>query len=105
MFQQLARLPIDISHKAQLKQKRNYDSKHGPSASFTAGSLVLKKDFTRKRRRVSKLDPRWVSPFEITAVLGKGLYSLKSCDGHLTVKRVNEIHLKVFHEVTLSYAL
>ena len=82
--------------KAQAKQKRLYDAKHGAGASFQAGSLVLKKDFTRKRRQGGKLDPRWVGPYEITSVLGKGLYSLKSCAGDVAVKRVNGMHLKVF---------
>lgn len=85
--------------KAQANQKRVYDSKHGAGASFTAGSLVMKKDLKRKRRRGGKLDPRWKGPFKITTVLEKGLYSLKSCDGNLTVNRVNGIHLKVFHKV------
>ncbi len=39
-------------------------------------------------------------PFEISAVLGKGIYSLKSCEGHVKVSRVNGLHLKVFYEVS-----
>ena len=54
---------------------------------------------TRKRRQGGKLDPRWDGPYEITSVLGKGLYSLKSCAGDVAVKRVNGMHLKVFEKV------
>ncbi len=70
--------------KAQAKQKRLYDANHGAGISFQVGSFVMKKDFTRKKRRGGKLDPKWVGPFQITAVLGKGLYSLKSYEGDLT---------------------
>lgn len=66
---------------AQRKQKLYYDQKHAAGDLFTVGSLVLKKDFRRKRRRGGKMDYRWQGPFAITAVLGKGLYSLKERDG------------------------
>ena len=43
---------------AQIKQKEYYDKKHTLLGTFTNGSLVLKKDFTRKRRRGGALDYR-----------------------------------------------
>ena len=67
---------------AQKKQKLYYDQKHAAGDLFTVGSLVLKKDFRRKRRRGGKMDYRWQGPFALTAVLGKGLYSLKERDGN-----------------------
>ena len=59
---------------AQIKQKQHYDRKHG-AQSFSIGSVVVKKDFTRKKRRGGKLDHRWKGPFVITASLGRGLYT------------------------------
>ncbi len=67
--------------KAQVKQKKTYDQKHGAINCFTVDSAVLKKDFTRKKRRGGKLDYRWEGPFIITKALGKGLYQLKESNG------------------------
>ena len=65
---------------AQIKQKNHYDRKHG-AQSFSIGSVVVMKDFTRKKRRGGKLDLRWKGPFVITASLGRGLYKLKEVNG------------------------
>ena len=62
---------------AQKKQKEYYDLKHGAAACFNVGSVVLKKDFTRKKRKGGKLDYWWQGPYMITASLGKGLFKLK----------------------------
>ena len=66
---------------AQQKQKEHYDLKHGAASCFNTGSLVLKKDFTRKKRKGGKLDYRWQGPFVIIASLGKGLFKLKELNG------------------------
>ena len=66
---------------AQIKQKNHYDRKHGAQSCFSIGSVVVKKDFTRKKRRGGKLDHRWTGPFVITASLGRGLYQLKEVNG------------------------
>ena len=55
-------------------------------------SLVLKKDFRQKRRRGGKMDYRWQGPFAITAVLGKGLYSLKERD---VDQVLNKLHVSI----------
>ncbi len=66
----------------QAKQKAYYDNKHKSSTCFSTGSIVLKKDFRRKRRRGGKLDYRWEGPFSvITKTLGKGLFELKEFNG------------------------
>ena len=66
---------------AQAKQKKYYDDKFGASSCFSVGSTVLKKEFTRKKRRGGKLDYRWQGPYTITAALGKGLFQLKELNG------------------------
>ena len=73
---------------AQKKQKMYYDQKHAAGDLFTIGSLVLKKDFRRKRRKGGKMDYRWQGPYTITTVLGKGLYSLKERDGNQVILMV-----------------
>lgn len=83
--------------KAQEKQKQYYDSKHGAGASFKQHSCVLKKDFLRSKRKGGKFDPKWLGPYRISKVLGKGLYSLTHCHGGRDVKRVNGMHLKMYH--------
>ena len=83
---------------AQRKQKLYYDQKHAAGDLFTVGSLVLKKDFRRKRRRGGKMDYRWQGPFAITAVLGKGLYSLKERDGDLVLNKCMFLYLNLVGE-------
>ena len=81
---------------AQEKQKEIYDRKHCNNLEvYSVSALVLKKDFTRKKRKGGKLDSKWVGPFRITKALGKGLYSLESLDKPPeTVRRVNGVLLK-----------
>ena len=66
---------------AQRRQKTYYDRNHGAASCFSVGSVVLKRDFTRKKRRGGKLDYRWVGPYVVSATLGKGLFSLKELKG------------------------
>ena len=68
----------------------------GAGASFKLNAVVLKKDFLRSKRKGGKLDPKWLGPYRISKLLGKGLYSLThSQNGHV-VKRVNRMHLKMY---------
>ena len=83
----------NVEH-AQKKQKLHYNRKHGAGDLFTIGSLVLKKDFRRRRRKGGKMDYRWQGPFVITTILGKCLYSLRERDENQVVQRVNGFHLK-----------
>eukprot|EP00731_Ephydatia_muelleri_P024412 Em0016g683a len=69
--------------KAQIKQKQNYDRRHANPKAFQIGTKVLKKDFTRKKRKGGKIDCRYVGPFVITKSLGKLSHQLKApkrCD-------------------------
>ena len=58
---------------------------------------MLLRDFTRRKRKGGKLDHKWRGPYEITRVLGKGLYSLKDVNTHQIIERVNGYHLKEYH--------
>ena len=80
--------------RAQVRQKEQYDRKHVHAPNFQVGTRVLKKDFTRKRRKGGKLDLRWNGPYIVDAYLGKGLFRLQSvADPHDVVARVNGAHL------------
>ena len=83
---------------AQEKQKEAYDRKHASNpAVYSVGSVVLKRDFSRKKRKGGKLDAKWVGPYKISRALGKGLYSLTSLDRSVVnVDRVNGKHLKPY---------
>lgn len=61
---------------AQKKQKEVYDKKHAKPHLFEPGQLVLKKDFTRRKRKGGKLDSKFIGPFVIVKTLGKGTYLL-----------------------------
>ena len=76
--------------KAQAKQKEQYDRKHYKPEVFHVGSIVLKKDFLKKKRVHGKLDPTWVGPYRITRSIGRGLYGLELVeDPKKVVSRVN----------------
>jgi hypothetical protein len=82
--------------KAQKKQKEYYDKKHKTDLCFNVGSLVLKKDFRRKKRRGGKLDFRWNGPYKIVSSLGRGLFKLEENSSGKIVDRVNGVHLKKY---------
>ena len=89
--------------KAQIKQKQNFDRRHANPKAYQIGTKVLKKDFTRKKRKGGKMDCRYVGPFVITKSLGKGLYSLTSVESPKKVtKSVNGVHLKPYLSPTSS---
>ena len=67
--------------KAQAKQKKYYDNRHGAVSCFRVDAVVLKKDFTRHKRKGGKLDYCWQGPFIITAALGKDSFRLMEVDG------------------------
>lgn len=60
--------------------------------------MVLKKDFLRKKRKGGKLDAKWVGPYIIHSVLGKGFYSLQLVENpEITIKQVCRKHLKQYN--------
>ena len=52
---------------AQARQKMQHDRKHVNAPNFQVGTHVLKKYFTRKRRRGGKLDSKWLGHYTIEA--------------------------------------
>ena len=83
--------------KAQQKQKEAYDKKHSCLEAYKLGAVVLKKDFTRKKRKGGKLDAKWLGPFTIVGSLGRGLYRLQMIGTNKVIPRVNGVHLKPYN--------
>ena len=84
---------------AQQKQKEVYDCKHHQPEVFAIGAVVLKKDFTRKKRKGGKLDAKWTGPYKVAKSLGRGLYRLEDVsDPTKIISRVNGVHLKPYHQ-------
>ena len=81
---------------AQEKQKKQYDKKHAVPSAFRVGVRVLRKDFTRKKRRGGKMDSKWLGPYMIVKDLGRGLYQLKSVENADDTVKVNGAQLKVY---------
>ena len=85
--------------KAQEKQKKHYDKRHHCPDTFKVGTLVLRKDMTRKKRKGGKLDTKWTGPFKIVASLGRGLYQLSHYNNpEIVIPRVNGVHLKKYNQ-------
>ena len=59
---------------------------------FAIGAIVLKKDFTRKKRKGGKLDTKWTGPYKVAKALGRGLYRLEGVkDPSKVITRVGSI--------------
>ena len=65
---------------AQTRQKEQYDRKHYNPDVLEPGSIVLKKDFRRKKRAGGKQNFTWLGPYRIVKSLGRGLYRIVSVD-------------------------
>ena len=66
--------------------------------------LLVKKDFTRKKRKGGKLDSKWVGPYKIAKALGKGLYRLEDVSNPSNVIcRVNGIHLNPYNQPSMVW--
>ena len=82
---------------AQTRQKVQYDRKHYNPDVFEPGSIVLKKDFRRKKCAEGKQDFTWLGPYRIVKSLGRGLYRIVSVDDSIKIiSRVHGVHLKQY---------
>ena len=81
---------------AQKKQKELYDKKHAKPHLYEPGQLVLKKDFTRSKRRGGKLDAKYLGPFTIKGALGNGTYLLSCCKKPESTIQATGAHLKPY---------
>ena len=81
---------------AQDRQKQQYDQKHCRPPKFAVGMRVLKKDFTRKKRKGGGMNHKWLGPYIIIKDLTKGFFSLRSVENGKETKRIHGAHLKEY---------
>eukprot|EP00731_Ephydatia_muelleri_P007349 Em0003g1597a len=82
----------------RLNTDQQYDRKHYNPDVFEPGSIVLKKDFRRKKHAGGKQDFTWLGPYRIVKSLGRGLYRIVSVDdSSKIISRVHGVHLKQYH--------
>ena len=82
---------------AQKTQKEVYDRKHADPPEFAVATIVLKKDFRRKKRKGGCLDHKWIGPYKIAKDVGKGFYSIQNVDNGKEPVRIHGIHLKPYN--------
>lgn len=81
---------------AQRKQKKHYDTKRAKPLCYKTGALVLVKDFTRKKRKGGKLDPKWIGPYVIQKKLTRGVYTVALQNDLSKTRKVTGAHLKLY---------
>ena len=81
---------------AQRKQKEVYDKKHAKPDQYKIGQLVLKKDFTHRKRKGGKLEARFPGPYTFTKVLPNGTFELENPDKKGTICATGA-HLKLYN--------
>ena len=64
---------------------------------YAVDTIVLKKDFRRKKRKGGCLDHRWIDPYKIVKDVGKGFYSIQNVDNGKKSARIHGIHLKPYN--------
>lgn len=65
--------------KSQSRQKKNYDKRHtGKSSEIVEGSLVLLKNNKNNHRMGGKLETKYIGPYEVVSLQGKGRAKLKN---------------------------
>nr|KYP44215.1 Retrovirus-related Pol polyprotein from transposon 412 family [Cajanus cajan] len=79
---------------AQRRATFKYNTKVVPRA-FVVGDLVLKRAQLTQMR--NKLSPKWVGPYKIDDVVGKGAYRLKTLDGGKILRTWNAANLRFYY--------
>nr|KYP68808.1 Pol polyprotein [Cajanus cajan] len=71
-----------------------YNTKVVPR-DFVVGDLVLKRAQLTQMR--NKLSPKWVGPYKIDDVVGKGAYRLRTLDGGMIPRTWNAANLRFYY--------
>nr|KYP33112.1 Transposon Ty3-I Gag-Pol polyprotein [Cajanus cajan] len=71
-----------------------YNTKVNPR-DFVVGDLVLKRAQITQIR--NKLSPKWVGPYKIDDVVGKGAYRLRTLDGGIIPRTWNAANLRFYY--------
>ena len=57
---------------------------------------MLVKDFTRKKRKGGKLDPKWLGPYVIQKKVSRGVYAVALHNNLSKTRKVTGAHLKLY---------
>ena len=71
---------------AQRKDKLYYDRKHSDPKEFSPDTLLLLKNSQRESKKGDKMKCRWLGPYLIHEVLGKGVYCLSNPETGVVLK-------------------
>ena len=82
---------------AQERQRQRHDQTL-QAHTFALFDLVLLWGTTAAQRQRGKLAYKWLRPYRIQAVLGKGVYRLAQLDGKTHDKPINAKRLKLYHQ-------
>jgi len=78
----------------KLRAVRNYNS-HVVPTEFKEGDLVLKK--AQPNQILNKLFLKWVKPYSITQVIGRGTYKLSTLIGYIFPSTWNASILQFYY--------
>ena len=81
--------------KEQGKQKKRYDLKHS-APTFSVGDRVLRYNRRRQTRKGDKLEKRFLGPYIIAEIMGKGVYRLTTMGGSPVKVMANSRDLKLY---------
>nr|KYP58843.1 Retrotransposable element Tf2 [Cajanus cajan] len=79
---------------AQRRATFKYNTKVVPR-DFVVGDLVLKR--AQLTQMKNKLSPKWVGPYKIDDVVGKGAYRLRTLDGGRIPRTWNATNLRFYY--------
>ena len=100
LYDQLQEAQNDVREairKDQQKQQRRHN-RAVHEQTYKVGDLVLRHDTAQAKTHTGKLLPKWIGPFRICMVLGKGVYRLSTLDGVEDDKPINAKRLKLYHK-------
>ena len=63
---------------------------------FAVNDLVLLHDTAKAKQHTGKFEPKWMGPYRVHAVLGRGVYRLADLDGNVVNKPFNAKRLKLY---------
>ncbi|XP_043710581.1 uncharacterized protein LOC122659543 [Telopea speciosissima] len=91
-------LALDLIQAQKVKVAKAYNKRVKPKA-FTESDLVLKAVMPIGRRdpKYRKWSPTWEGPFLVHQVLKGGAYHLRTLDGQVQLRLLNDKYLKQYH--------
>lgn len=99
------RISMNIA-KAQNRQKKNYDKRHASKyTDIVEGSLVLLKNNKNNHRMGGKLEAKYLGPYEVVSLEGKGRAKLRNVASGKELKNLYHlVNLKLYkqHDMNTS---